>query len=177
MMAVGWATIKLNLGVQEETALHLRATEAKESLGITIWYLIRPVASIGLRIEGQTLRTIKHVTPTVHAIHKLTAMLMIADLEVTVLMRTIVGRSCRLQIWPARAVYVDGISARIIEACFRVEKQALGTQFFFGNSIDALDVTVALIVHRVTAVPLRTRCGRATFRRILLLNAIQLIVK
>lgn len=122
MMAISRATIKFNLGVQEEIVLHLRTTEAKESLGIAIRHLIRPIASIGLRIEGQTLRTVKHVTSAIHAVHKLPAVLMIADLEVAILMRTVVGRVCRLQIRPACAVYVDRISTRIIEASFRIEE-------------------------------------------------------
>lgn len=96
MMAVGGATIKLNRGVQEGTAPHLRATKAEESLGVAVWHLIWPVAPIALRVEGQTLRTVEHVAPAVHAVHELAAVLMIADLEVAVLMGTIVGRIRRL---------------------------------------------------------------------------------
>lgn len=90
MMAVGAATVESNFATKEETILlHLRTAETKKSFGVAVRYLIRPIASVRLRIEGQTFGTIKHVAPTVHAVHELTAMLMIADLEVTVLMRTV----------------------------------------------------------------------------------------
>lgn len=95
-MAIDGAAVKLNLGIQKGTVFHLRATKAEESLGVAIRHLIRPVASIRLRIEGQTFRTIEHVTPTVHAVHELTAMPVIADLEVAVLMGTVLGRDCLL---------------------------------------------------------------------------------
>lgn len=121
VMTVGVAAVKLSLGVQSEGAtFHLRATKAEESLGVAIWHLIRPVASICLRIEGQALRTIEDVASTVHAIRELTAMLMIADLEVAVLMGTVFGGVCFLQVWSARAIYVDGISARIVETSLRI---------------------------------------------------------
>lgn len=96
VMTVGVAAVKRDLAAQEGAISHLRTAEAQESFGVAIRHLIRPIASISLRIKGQTLRTIEHVTPTVHAVHKLTAMLIIADLEVAVLMRTIVGWTCRL---------------------------------------------------------------------------------
>lgn len=121
VMTVGGAAVNLNLGVQEGAISHLRTAKAEESLGVAIRHLIWPVASIRLRIEGQTFRTVEDVTPTVHAIHELTTMLMIADLEVTVLMGTVLGRVCPLQVWPARAIYVDRISARIVETSLRIE--------------------------------------------------------
>lgn len=90
VVAVG-AAVKLNLGVEEGTAPHLRAAETEESLGVAVRHLVRPVAPIALRVEGQTLRAIEHVAPAVHAVHELAALLMIADLEIAVLMGTVVG--------------------------------------------------------------------------------------
>lgn len=78
------------------------------------------------------------------------------------------------QIRPARAIYVDRISAGIIEARFRIEKQAFGAQLLLGYPINALDVSVALILHRIAAVPFWTRCGWTTFRRELLLRELLL---
>lgn len=96
MMAINGAAIERNLTALEQAVPHFRTAEAQESFGVAIRHLIRPVAPIGLRIEGQTLRTVEHVAPTVHAIHELTAMLMIANLEITILMRTIFSWTRRL---------------------------------------------------------------------------------
>lgn len=95
-MAINVAAVKSDLAALEETVSHFRTTEAEKSLSVAIRHLIRPVAAIRLRIEGQTFRTIEHVAATVDAIHELAAMLMIADLEVAVLMWAIIGRKCRL---------------------------------------------------------------------------------
>lgn len=92
MMAVGVAAIKFGLTTEEEAVLHLRTAEAQERFSVAVRYLIWPIASIALRIEGQTFRTIEHVASTVYTVHELTTMLMVADLEVTVLMRTVWGR-------------------------------------------------------------------------------------
>jgi len=127
VVTIGRAAEKLNRGVQEGTIPHFWAAKTEKSLRVAVRHLVRPIASIRLRIEGQTLWTVEHVTPTVHAVHELTAVLMIANLEVAVLMGTVVGRTCRLQIWPACAIYVDRISAGIIKARFRIEIQAFGT--------------------------------------------------
>lgn len=96
VMAVGVAAVKFNPSIQEGATFHLRAAKAEESLGVAIRHLIRPVASIRLWIKSQTFRTIEDVTPTVHAIHELSATLIIADLEIAVLMGTVLGRVCRL---------------------------------------------------------------------------------
>lgn len=96
MVTVDRAAVKFNLSVQEGTAPHLWAAETEESLGVAVRHLVRPVASVGLRIECQSLRTIEHVTPAVHAVHELAAVLMIADLEIAVLMGTVVGWICGL---------------------------------------------------------------------------------
>lgn len=96
MVTVGRAAVKFNPDVQEGTAPHLRAAETEKRLGVAVRHLVRPVASIALRIEGQAFRTIEHVAPAVHAVHELAAVLMIADLEVAVLMGTIVGWTCGL---------------------------------------------------------------------------------
>jgi len=96
-MAIDVAAIELVFVVQEEAALdRLWAAEAEESLGIAVRHLIGPVATIAVRVEGQTLRTIEHITSTVHAIHELAAFLSVADLEVAILMGTLLGRIRRL---------------------------------------------------------------------------------
>lgn len=96
VVAVGGAAIKLDLGVQEGTVPHFRAAKAEEGLSVTVRHLVRPITPIGLRIEGQTLWTVEHVAPAVHTVHELAATLMIADLEVAVLMGTIIRRDCWL---------------------------------------------------------------------------------
>lgn len=96
-MAIDVAAEEPNLAALKQTvSVHLRTAEAQVSLGVAIRHLIRPVAPVGRRIEGQTLRTVEHVAPTVHAVHELTAVLMITDLEVAVLMGTILGWKRRL---------------------------------------------------------------------------------
>lgn len=96
VVAISRTAIKLNLGVQEKTVPHFRATETEEGFGVTVRHLVRPVAPIALRIEGQTFWTVEHVAPAVHTVHELATVLMITDLEVAVLMGTIVRRVCRL---------------------------------------------------------------------------------
>jgi len=97
MVAVDVAAVELVLVVQEETALdRLWAAKAEESLGVAVRHLIGPIAAIAVRIEGQTFRTIEHITSTVHAIHELAAFLPVADLEVAILMGTLLGRIRRL---------------------------------------------------------------------------------
>jgi len=82
------------------------------------------------------------------------------------------------QVWSARAVYIDRIAAGIVEASLRIVDQAFGTQFLFGNSVNALDVGVALILHGVAAISLRTRRGRGVlWQGHLLPSAIQVAVE
>lgn len=95
-MTISRTAEKLNRSVVEGTIPHLWTAKTEKSLRVAVRHLVRPIASIGLRIEGQTLRTVEHVAPAVHAVHELAAVLMIANLEVAVLMGTVVGRTCRL---------------------------------------------------------------------------------
>lgn len=95
MMAVGIAAVELNLSTVEEAAFHLRTTEAQESFSVAVRHLIRPITPVALWIESQTFRTIKYIAPTVHAVHELTTVLIIADLEIAILMRTFWRRGRR----------------------------------------------------------------------------------
>jgi len=93
MVAIDVAAVELVLVVQEEAALdRLGTAEAEERLGVAVRHLVGPVATIAVRVEGQTFWAVEHITSTVHAVHELAALLPVADLEVAVLMRTLLGR-------------------------------------------------------------------------------------
>lgn len=66
------------------------------TFGVAGQDLVGPVATEGVPVEGQTLRTVEDVPPAVHAVLELSAVGGIAQPEVAVLVRTVIGGLRRL---------------------------------------------------------------------------------
>lgn len=125
MMAVSVAAVEFDLAEEEAVLRRFRAAEAQEGFGVAVRHLVGPVATVGRRIEGETLRTIEHVVPAVDTVHELTALLLIADLEVAVLMRTVLRWICRLCRGVKRAVhYVIAIKSLCEKFSFHLGSSA-----------------------------------------------------
>lgn len=160
MLAIVRAAMELRTTCEEPLIPHFRAPEAEERLCIAIWYLIWPIAAITFRVESQPLGTVKNIPPTVCTVHKLTAVLMISNLEIAILMGTILRWLGRLAVRSSSAVYVDRVAAGIIESGFRVEKKTLRAEFLLRYTIDTFYIGVALIRDRKSSISFlaRTRC-------------------
>lgn len=121
-----------------------RAPESEERFCVTVGNLIWPVAAVTFRVEGQPLGTIENVTPAVGAVHELATTLGISDLEVTVLVRAVVGWLGRLSIRPAIAVDIYWVSTRVIESGLWIKKKPFRAELLLSDAIDALYISVAL---------------------------------
>lgn len=87
-------TNSLHNGLETQCLLSTKSSTIRAkfvTFSITVGDLVRPLASVGIRAEGKTLRAGEVVAHSIHTVSEAAAVLSIADLEVTELMGAVVG--------------------------------------------------------------------------------------